>query len=164
LEIARALLGRIARIALEVSATLLLDMQPEVLTHLRRARDVMDRRYHEVLDLETLAETAGYSRYHFARSFRDAFGETPGDYLARRRIERAKQLLREANLTVTEICHLVGFSSLGSFSTRFRDLVGMPPTAYRDHAAARDGPPAVPGCFLMRWSRPRSGRGRQRQD
>ena len=136
-------------------------MQADTLMHLRRARDLIDRRYHELLDLDGLAQTAGYSRYHFARAFRDAFGETPGDYLARRRIERAKQLLRDANLTVTEICHLVGFSSLGSFSTRFHTLVGMAPTAYRDHHAVRHGQPEVPGCFLMRWSRPRSARGRR---
>jgi AraC-like DNA-binding protein len=117
----------------------------------------MDRRYAEPLDLDAMAREAGFSRYHFARSFRAAFGETPGVYLSRRRVERAKDLLRSANLTVTEICALVGFSSLGSFSSRFSELVGMSPTAYRQEQAAKGGPPPVPGCFLMAWSRPRAG-------
>src|SRR5688572_1323882 len=102
-------------------------MQAQTLAHLRRARDLMDHRYSEPLDLDALAAEAGFSRYHFARCFRDAFGETPRAYLTRRRIERAKHLLRSANLTVTEVCLLVGFSSLGSFSSRFSELVGMPP-------------------------------------
>jgi AraC-like DNA-binding protein len=121
----------------------------------------MDRRYAEPLDLDAMAREAGFSRYHFARSFRAAFGETPGVYLSRRRVERAKDLLRSANLTVTEICCLVGFSSLGSFSSRFSELVGMSPTAYRQEQAAKGGPPPVPGCFLMAWSRPRAGGARQ---
>jgi AraC-like DNA-binding protein len=121
----------------------------------------MDRRYAEPLDLDAMAREAGFSRYHFARSFRAAFGETPGVYLSRRRVERAKDLLRSANLTVTEICCLVGFSSLGSFSSRFSELVGMSPTAYRQDQAAKGGPPPVPGCFLMAWSRPRAGSARQ---
>ena len=104
------------------------------LPHLRAAKDMMDRSYAEPLDLDALARRAGYSRYHFLRAFRDAYGETPRTYLTRRRIERAKDLLRSANLTVTEICHLVGFSSLGSFSSRFTELVGVTPTAYRDAA------------------------------
>ena len=122
--------------------------------HLRRARDLMDRRYAEPVDLDAMARAAGFSRYHFARSFRAAFGEPPGAYLSRRRVERAKDLLRSANLTVTEICMLVGFSSLGSFSSRFTELVGMAPTAYRAQQVARGGPPQIPGCFLMAWSRP----------
>jgi AraC-like DNA-binding protein len=114
----------------------------------------MDRRYADAVDLDAMARAAGFSRYHFARSFRAAFGETPGAYLSRRRVERAKDLLRSANLTVTEICMLVGFSSLGSFSSRFSELVGMSPTAYRAQQVALGGPPPVPGCFLMAWSRP----------
>ena len=90
-------------------------------------------------------------RSHFARAFRRAFGETPRAYLTRRRIERAKDLLRAANLTITEICFLVGFESVGSFSSRFRDLVGMSPTEYR--SAAADAPP-IPGCFVLMWTRP----------
>ncbi len=80
----------------------------------------MDRDYAEPLDLEAIAQTAGYSRFHFIRAFRDAYGQTPRDYLSARRVERARELLRNADLTVTEVCLLVGFSSLGSFSTRFR--------------------------------------------
>ncbi|HEX2301054.1 MAG TPA: AraC family transcriptional regulator [Pseudonocardiaceae bacterium] len=117
----------------------------------------MDRRFAEPLDLAAMAAAAGFSRYHFARAFRAAFGETPGNYLSRRRVERAKDLLRSANLTVTEVCLLVGFSSLGSFSSRFSELVGMSPTAYRRDQAARGGPPPIPGCFLMAWSRPGGG-------
>jgi AraC-like DNA-binding protein len=120
----------------------------ELLRHLRRAHDHIDRRYAEPLDLDTLAAVAGVSKYHFARCFEAAYGETPIRYLTRRRIERAQDLLRHANLTVTEICMAVGFASLGSFSSRFRALVGESPTAYRDRWAARGGP-HVPGCFLF---------------
>src|SRR5437870_9475368 len=120
-----------------------------VLPHLRAARDLMDRAYAEPLSLDEMARRAGYSRFHFLRAFRDAYGETPGAYLSRRRIERAKDLLRAANLTVTEICFLVGFSSLGSFSSRFSELVGCSPSAYRAAAVARGGPPPIPGCFVM---------------
>jgi len=115
----------------------------------------MDRSYGEALDLDALADEAGFSRFHFARSFRAAFGETPGAYLSRRRIERAKDLLRWANLTVTEICMLVGFSSLGSFSSRFAELVGVSPSEYRRRQVELGGPPPIPGCTLMAWNRPR---------
>jgi AraC-like DNA-binding protein len=120
----------------------------DLLVHLRRARDHVDRRYAEPLDLDALAAVAGVSKYHFARSFAAAYGETPVRYLTRRRVERAQDLLRHANLTVTEICMVVGFASLGSFSARFRQLVGESPTAYRDRWAARGGA-HVPGCFLF---------------
>lgn len=126
----------------------------EVLVHLRRARDLMDSRYADPVDLDAMAAAAGFSRYHFAREFRAAFGETPGLYLSRRRVERAKDLLASANLTVTEICLLVGFTSLGSFSSRFSELVGCSPSAYRRAVVARGGPPPVPGCFVLAWSRP----------
>jgi len=122
--------------------------------HLRRARDLIDRHYAEPLDLDAMARAAGFSRNHFARGFAAAFGETPGAYLSRRRVERAKDLLRAANLTVTEICHLVGFTSLGSFSSRFTELVGCSPSEYRRRSVERGGPPPVPGCFLMAWNRP----------
>ena len=125
---------------------------PEVslglLPHLRRARDHIDRYYSSPLDLDSLASVAGVSRFHFARSFEAAYGLTPIRYLSRRRVERAQDLLRHANLTVTEICFLVGFSSLGSFSSLFTRLVGETPTAYRDRWAARGGP-HVPGCYLF---------------
>ncbi|MDW6060186.1 AraC family transcriptional regulator [Streptomyces sp. FXJ1.4098] len=126
----------------------------ETLVHLRRARDLMDARYAEPLDLAAMAAEAGFSRYHFARQFRTAFGETPGGYLSRRRVERAKDLLASANLTVTEICMVVGFSSLGSFSRRFTELVGCSPSVYRRRMTARGGPPTIPGCFVMAWARP----------
>ncbi len=115
----------------------------------------MDRHFAESLDLDRLAAESGFSKFHFARSFKDAYGETPAQYLTRRRVERAKDLLRHANLTVTEICMLVGFSSLGSFSSRFTELVGMSPSAYQRRQAEQGGPPPLPGCFLMDWSRPR---------
>jgi AraC-like DNA-binding protein len=119
-----------------------------LLAHLRRARDHIDRHYAQPLDLDRLAAVAGVSKYHFARSFEATYGETPMRYLTRRRIERAQDLLRVANLTVTEVCMVVGFASLGSFSTRFAQLVGESPTAYRDRWAARGGP-HVPGCYLF---------------
>jgi hypothetical protein len=83
-----------------------------------------------------------------------AYGETPRAYPTRRRIERAKTLLRTANLSVTEICFLVGFSSLGSFSARFRELVAASPSEYRDDAVARAGVPPIPGCMVLMWTRP----------
>jgi AraC-like DNA-binding protein len=97
-----------------------------------------------------VAASAGYSRYHFVRRFREVYGETPGQYLARRRIERARELLASANLTVTEICMLVGFSSLGTFCTRFKQQVGMTPTEFR--ARARTDPLPIPGCFVLFWA------------
>ena len=120
----------------------------ELLAHLRRARDHIDRHYDSDLDLDCLAAVAEISKYHFVRSFEATYGETPIRYLTRRRIERAQDLLRHANLTVTEVCMLVGFASLGSFSSRFTHLVGESPTAYRDRWAARGGA-RVPGCYLF---------------
>jgi len=124
----------------------------DLLPHLRAARDLIDSCYAHPIDLDALAARAGCSRYHFLRSFRAAYGETPGRYLTRRRIERAKDLLRSANLTVTEVCWLVGFSSLGSFSSRFHELVGVPPSVYRDEALRHGGPPPIPGCHLLMWT------------
>jgi AraC-like DNA-binding protein len=121
-----------------------------LLPHLRRARDHIDAHFAEELDLGQLAGVAGVSKYHFARSFESSYGETPIRYLTRRRIERAQDLLRAANLTVTEICVLVGFSSLGSFSARFSELVGESPSAYRSRWAGRGGP-HIPGCYLFMW-------------
>jgi AraC-like DNA-binding protein len=125
-----------------------------LLPALRRARDLIDREFAEPLDLQAMAAEAGYSRFHFARAFATAYGETPRAYLTRRRIERAKTLLRTANLSVTEICFLVGFASLGSFGVRFHELVGQSPTAYRDDAVARTGVPPIPGCVVLMWTRP----------
>jgi AraC-like DNA-binding protein len=111
----------------------------------------MDSSYEQPLDLAAMAAVAGFSRYHFAREFRVAFGETPAAYLSRRRVERAKDLLANANLTVTEVCMLVGFSSLSSFSRRFAELVGCTPGEFR----RRVDRPAIPGCLVMAWARPR---------
>jgi AraC-like DNA-binding protein len=121
---------------------------------LRRARDLIDREYGEPLDIERIAREAGYTRFHFTRSFASAYGETPSAYLTRRRLERAKTLLRDANLTVTEVCMLVGFESVGSFSSLFRRVVGITPSAYRERKRARATTPPIPGCALMMWTRP----------
>jgi AraC-like DNA-binding protein len=120
----------------------------DLLRHLRRARDHIDRHYQSALDLDQVSRVAGVSKFHFVRSFEATYGETPMRYLTRRRIERAQDLLRSANLTVTEVCMLVGFASLGSFSSRFAHLVGESPTAYRDRWAAQGGA-RVPGCYLF---------------
>lgn len=119
---------------------------------LRRARDRIDRDYAEPLRVPALAAEAGYSGSHFIRAFSDAYGETPARYLSRRRVERACELLRSVNLTVTEICNLVGFASLGTFSARFSELIGMSPTAYRNEALRRGGPAPIPGCFALMWN------------
>lgn len=124
----------------------------ERLAHLRDAKDLMDRSYAEPLDLDAIASAAGYSRFHFVRAFRGAYGRTPRDYLSARRIERARDLLRTANLTVTEVCFLVGFSSLGSFSALFKREMGVTPSEYRAREVRRGGPPPIPGCFVLMWS------------
>lgn len=125
----------------------------ENLALLRRARDRMDRDYALPLDVPTLAKAALMSPAHFSRQFRAAYGETPYSYLMTRRIERAKALLRKGDLTVTEVCMEVGCTSLGSFSSRFTELVGVSPTAYRarDHSATA----SVPGCVTKVRTRPR---------
>ena len=112
------------------------------LVRLRKARDQMDREYAQPLDVPALARTALMSPGHFSRSFRAAFGETPYSYLMTRRIERAKALLRRGDLSVTEVCHRVGCTSLGSFSARFTELVGETPSAYRARAHVDTGLPA----------------------
>ncbi|GAA3832275.1 helix-turn-helix transcriptional regulator [Streptomyces chiangmaiensis] len=127
---------------------------------LRLAKDAMDRDWADPdLDLDAVAAHAGYSRYHFIRAFKAAYGETPGQYLTHRRIERAEDLLRTANLTVTEICHLVGFSSVGTFSARFKAWTGLTPSEYRAKHVGR-GAALIPGCYAMLWAggfRPGSG-------
>jgi transcriptional regulator GlxA family with amidase domain len=122
------------------------------LAHLRRARDLMDREYARPLDVPALARAALMSPAHFSRQFRAAYGETPYAYLMTRRIERAKALLRGGDMSVTEVCLAVGCTSLGSFSARFTELVGQPPTAYRagDHGALA----RVPGCVAKELTRP----------
>ena len=121
----------------------------DVLVHLRRARDHADRCYAERVDVDSLAAVAGLSKYHFLRLFKATYGVTPGEYLSQRRIERAQDLLRATNLTVTEVCHAVGFTSLGSFSSRFRAVVGESPSDFQRRYAA--GAPHIPGCFVFMW-------------
>ncbi|MEU6079919.1 helix-turn-helix transcriptional regulator [Streptomyces sp. NPDC047108] len=111
----------------------------------------MDRDWAEPLDLDAVAAHAGYSRFHFVRAFKAVYGQTPGQYLSRRRIERAEELLRTADLSVTEICTLVGFSSLGTFSTGFKKQTGLTPSEYRRKHVGR-GAALIPGCYALLWS------------
>ncbi len=119
---------------------------------LRRVRDRIDREYARPLDVEALARGAHVSAGHLSRAFKRAYGESPYSYLMTRRIERAMALLRRGDLTVTEVCFAVGSSSLGTFGTRFTELVGMPPSTYRRHAAqATEG---LPACVAKQVTRP----------
>lgn len=122
------------------------------LAYLRRARDLMDREYARPLDVPALARVALMSTAHFSRQFRAAYGETPYSYLMTRRIERAKALLRRGDLTVTEVCLAVGCTSLGSFSSRFTEVVGESPSAYR--ARCHEESAAIPSCLAKLWTRP----------
>ena len=122
------------------------------LVRLRRARDRMDRDYAQPHDVTTLAATALMSPGHFSRSFRAAFGQTPYHYLMTRRIERAKALLRHGDLSVTEVCMAVGCTSLGSFSSRFTEIVGETPSAYR--AREHHDVAAMPACVAKVHTRP----------
>ncbi len=118
--------------------------------HLRRARDHLDRNFTSGVDLAEAAQIARLSKFHFHRLFTATYGVTPAAYLSSRRIERAQDLLRTSNLTVTEVCMTVGFSSLGSFTTRFRDVVGETPGAFQRRWAAT-GARRIPGCFVFMW-------------
>ncbi len=122
------------------------------LVRLRRVRDRIDREYAQPLDVEALARGAHVSAGHLSREFRAAFGESPYAYLMTRRIERAMTLLRRGDLSVTEVCFAVGCSSLGTFSTRFTELVGMPPSAYRRQAAGATA--GMPACVAKQVTRP----------
>lgn len=119
---------------------------------LRRVRDRIDRDYAEPLDVETLARGVHMSAGHLSREFKRAYGESPYSYLMTRRIERAMTLLRRGDLSVTEICFMVGYGSLGTFSTRFTELVGMPPSEYRVRAA--EGARGIPPCLAKQVTRP----------
>ena len=122
------------------------------LARLRRVRDRIDRDYAQPLDVEALARGAHMSAGHLSRQFRIAYGEPPYAYLMTRRIERAMALLRLGNLTITEVCFAVGCSSLGTFSTRFTELVGVPPSVYRDRAAGATA--GMAPCVAKQVTRP----------
>jgi AraC-like DNA-binding protein len=122
------------------------------LARLRRVRDRIDREYAQPLDVEALARGAHMSAGHLSREFRRAYGESPYGYLMTRRIERAMALLRRGDHTVTDACFAVGCSSLGTFSTRFTELVGVPPSAYRRQAA--DAIAGIPSCVAKQVTRP----------
>jgi len=122
------------------------------LARLRRVRDRIDREYAQPLNVEALARAANMSAGHLSRQFRLAFGESPYSYLMTRRIERAMALLRRGDLSVTEVCFEVGCSSLGTFSTRFAELVGMPPSTYRRQQALATA--GMPSCVAKQVTRP----------
>jgi AraC-like DNA-binding protein len=122
------------------------------LARLRRVRDRIDREYAQPLDLQALARGAHLSAGHLSRQFKLAYGESPHSYVMTRRIERAMALLRAGDLSVTEVCFAVGCSSLGSFSSRFTELVGVPPSVYR-HQAAR-ATVGLPSCVAKQVTRP----------
>ena len=126
--------------------------------HLLRAKDLVDARYREPLDVPALARAAHLSPAHFSREFRRAFGETPHQYLLTRRMERAAALLRNTDRTVADICLTVGLLSVGSFTSTFGRTFGLSPTAYRAaHAPAVDRA-RIPTCVLRAWARPQSSR------
>ena len=133
------------------------DQRLRDLALLRRVRDRIDREYAQPLDVEALARDVHMSAGHFSREFRRAYGESPYSYLMTRRVERAMALLRRGHLSVTDVCFTVGCSSLGTFSTRFSELVGMPPSAYRRQAARPMA--GVPPCVAKQVTRP--GRNRE---
>lgn len=122
------------------------------LARLRRVRDRIDREYAQPLDVEALAHSVNMSAGHLSRQFRVAYGESPYAYLMTRRIERAMALLQRGDLSVTQICFEVGCSSLGTFSTRFTELVGISPSAYRAQAAGM--PAGIPPCVAKQVTRP----------
>ena len=122
------------------------------LVRLRRIRDRIDREYAQPLDVEALARGEHMSAGHLSREFRQAYGESPYGYLMTRRIERAMTLLRRGDLGVTEVCFAVGSSSLGTFSTRFTELVGMPPSTYRERTASATA--GMPACMEKQVTRP----------
>jgi AraC-like DNA-binding protein len=122
------------------------------LVRLRQVRDRIDREYAQPLDVEALARDVHMSAGHLSRQFKQTYGESPYSYLMTRRIERAKALLDRGDLSVTEVCFAVGCSSLGTFSTRFTELVGMPPSAYRRQAA--ESTRGIPPCVAKQVARP----------
>jgi transcriptional regulator GlxA family with amidase domain len=130
---------------------------------LRRVRDRMDREYDQPLDVEALARGVNMSAGHLSRQFRLAYGESPYSYLMTRRIERAMALLRRGDLSVTDVCFEVGCSSLGTFSSRFTELVGVPPSVYRREALAR-ATTGMPPCVAKQVTRPVRNREARSED
>ena len=124
--------------------------------HLLRAKDLIDARYREPLDVPTLARAAHLSPAHFSREFRRAFGETPHQYLLTRRLERAAALLRNTDRTVADICLVVGLRSIGSFTTSFSRTLGLSPTAYRANYPPALARVRIPTCVQIAWARPQS--------
>jgi len=139
--------GTIVRVSSQTAAPNLSD-----LARLRRVRDRIDREYAQPLDVEALARGAHMSAGHLSRQFRLAYGESPYSYLMTRRIERAMSLLRRGDMSVTDVCFTVGCSSLGTFSTRFTELTGVPPSVYRREAA--NATVGMPSCVAKRVTRP----------
>jgi AraC-like DNA-binding protein len=135
-----------------VTSTPAEDQHLRDLARLRRVRDRIDREYAQPLDVEALARGVNMSAGHLSREFHLAYGEPPYGYLMTRRIERAMALLRRGDLSVTEVCFVVGCSSLGTFSTRFTELVGMPPSVYRCNAARATA--GMPSCVVKQVTRP----------
>jgi AraC-like DNA-binding protein len=131
------------------------------LARLRRVRDRIDRDYAQPLDVEALARSAHMSAGHLSRQFRLAYGESPYSYLMTRRIERAMTLLRRGDMSVTDVCFAVGCSSLGTFSTRFTELVGVPPSVYRREASRETE--GIPACVAKQVTRPVRNREARRQ-
>jgi AraC-like DNA-binding protein len=129
--------------------------------HLLRARDLIDGRYDQRLDLQSLARAANVSPRHFSRCFRRVFGETPYQYLLSRRLERARHLLRTTEMSVAEICLEVGFTSVGSFTTTFTRHVGMSPTTYRRATSSPSAADHIPLCFIKAWTRRPLGANRE---
>jgi len=140
--------GTIARVASRSTE----DQHLRDLARLRRVRDRIDREYAQPLDVEALARDANMSAGHLSRQFKIAYGESPYSYLMTRRIERAMALLRRGDLGVTEVCFAIGCSSLGTFSTRFTELVGVSPSTYRDQTAHLDA--GLPSCVEKQVTRP----------
>ncbi len=129
--------------------------------HLLRAKDLIDARYREPLDVPALARAAHLSQAHFSREFRRAFGETPHQYLLTRRLERAAELLRNTDHSVADVCLAVGLSSVGSFTTSFGRAFGLSPTAYRAAQPPASSRARIPTCVLQAYARPRSSRFRE---
>ena len=131
-------------------------MEISDLVRLRRAKDRIDREFEKPLDVPALAGSAAMSTGHFSRSFKSAFGESPYSYLMTRRIERAKTLLRRGGMSVTDVCFAVGCTSLGTFSTRFTELVGESPSAYR--ARSHEAAAPIPDCVIKVGTKPSRNR------